>query len=106
MNCLDEGIDIPATKTAIIMASSGNPRQYVQRRGRVLRKYEGKKLAYIYDFIVLPPQSMETSQISEIEKNIIKKELSRVSEFLSTAENKLEVLNTVSDIMYVYGVYE
>lgn len=105
MNCLDEGIDVPATKTAIIMASSGNPRQYVQRRGRVLRKFPGKELAYIYDFIVLPPSNLQTSQITEVEKRILKTELTRVREFLSTAENKLEILNNLSDIMSIYEVY-
>jgi len=105
MNCLVEGIDVPATRTAIIMASTGNPRQYVQRRGRVLRKFEGKTKAYIYDFIVIPPSSLSSRLISEIERSIIRKELERVSDFLETADNKLEVINKLSNTMLDYGVY-
>ena len=56
IKCLDEGVDIPATRTAILMASTSNPREFVQRRGRVLRKHEDKKQAVIYDFLVLPPK--------------------------------------------------
>src|SRR5690625_326549 len=51
---LDEGVDVPACKTAFLLASTKNRRQYVQRRGRVLRKFEGKDVANIYDFITLP----------------------------------------------------
>jgi superfamily II DNA or RNA helicase len=105
MNCLDEGIDVPATKTAIIMASTGNPRQYVQRRGRVLRKSEGKEMAYIYDFIVIPPKDLPLSLISKAERSIIKRELKRVGDFLETADNKLEIINYLSDTMSDYGVY-
>ena len=54
IRCLDEGVNIPSIKTAFIMASSTNPKEYVQRRGRVLRLFKGKKFAVIYDFITLP----------------------------------------------------
>lgn len=54
IRCLDEGIDIPSVDTALILASSKNPREYVQRRGRVLRKYEGKSVATIHDVLVTP----------------------------------------------------
>lgn len=105
MNCLDEGIDVPATRTAIIMASTGNPRQYVQRRGRVLRKFEGKDKATIYDFIVLPPEVLQSRLISKVERSIIRKELERVSDFLDTADNKAQIINKLSDVMFKYGVY-
>ncbi|BCL38345.1 DNA phosphorothioation system restriction enzyme [Nostoc sp. MS1] len=55
IRCLDEGVDIPAIQTAVILSSSGNPRQFIQRRGRVLRPHPDKKRATIYDMIVLPP---------------------------------------------------
>jgi len=55
IKCLDEGVDIPSTRIAFILASSTNPREFVQRRGRILRKSEGKGRAIIYDFLVVPP---------------------------------------------------
>lgn len=54
IRCLDEGVDIPSVTHALILASSKNPREYIQRRGRVLRRAEGKSVAHIYDLIVLP----------------------------------------------------
>lgn len=54
IRCLDEGVDIPAISHALILASSQNPRQFIQRRGRVLRKWPGKQLAVIHDAIVVP----------------------------------------------------
>ena len=54
IKCLDEGVNIPSIKTAFILASSTNPKEYIQRRGRVLRKFPGKDYAVIFDFITLP----------------------------------------------------
>lgn len=51
MKCLDEGVDVPRAETAIFCSSTGNPRQYIQRRGRILRKCEGKEVATIYDLV-------------------------------------------------------
>lgn len=105
VKCLDEGVDVPSTKVAIILASSTNPREYVQRRGRVLRKYPGKDLATIYDFIVLPPEKIKESVLFKLEQNILKKELNRTQEFLETASNKNFILKKLSDIMLKYSVY-
>ena len=65
VRCLDEGVDIPSAETAMIMASSGNPKQYIQRRGRVLRqsKKTGKSKAMIYDILVKPPVLESRSSI-------------------------------------------
>lgn len=91
IRCLDEGVDIPATRTAYILASTSNPRQYVQRRGRILRKYEGKKYAVIHDFITIPDTQRHPEMLSddqyEIERTLIRKELERVSMFAETARN-------------------
>jgi superfamily II DNA or RNA helicase len=84
IKCLDEGVDIPAVSHAFILASSQNPRQFIQRRGRVLRKSAEKNLAVIHDAIVVPidPQS-ESEQIS-----LLKAELIRALEFANSALNK------------------
>ncbi|MBW5811523.1 DEAD/DEAH box helicase family protein [Yersinia kristensenii] len=84
IKCLDEGIDIPAVSHAFILASSQNPRQFIQRRGRVLRKSPGKDLAVIHDAIVVPlDQESESEQIS-----LLKAELIRALEFADSALNK------------------
>ena len=83
---LDEGIDIPSIKTAVILASSVRRRQFVQRRGRVLRKNGDKEFAYIYDFIILPPSSF-----GKLGKSIMDKELARLNQMGADAENKSEI---------------
>ena len=91
---LDEGIDIPAIETAIILASSANRRQFVQRRGRVLRKSEDEnKLAVIYDFIILPaPYKGEEG------KGLVHKELERMEEMSEGAINEEEIYNLIKEI--------
>lgn len=84
MKCLDEGVDVPAAKTAILMASDSNPRQHIQRRGRILRKSPGKEKAIIHDMVVLPKYD---PNLSEAEKSLIKKELERFKEFMNLADN-------------------
>jgi len=96
MKILDEGVDIPVTKNAIFCASTGNPRQYIQRRGRVLRKSEGKNYANIYDIIVAPQESFIESlpqDLKDMEIRIFQNELRRVANFLYAAENRHQVLN-------------
>lgn len=97
MKCLDEGVDIPEVENAVILASSTNEKQYIQRRGRILRKKnkEDKKIANIYDFIVIPQKF-----IHEIEKNIFKRELVRIKEFLSCAKNKNEIILNLLKFSY------
>ena len=68
MKCLDEGVDIPRAEHAIFCSSTGNPRQFVQRRGRVLRKCKGKEKARIWDLIVTPPNILDES--NKIERNL------------------------------------
>nr|WP_236690258.1 helicase-related protein [Photobacterium angustum] len=97
MKVLDEGIDVPVCKSAFILASTRNPRQYVQRRGRVLRKSKGKSEALIVDFIVLP---MAGSR-SNFSQNLRKAELERINDFKLTALNSKEV----EEIAIKLGVY-
>ena len=65
IRCLDEGIDIPSIKTALLLSNGDNFREFVQRRGRILRHFDGKEFADIYDLILLP--SADTPGIAEIE---------------------------------------
>lgn len=84
IKCLDEGVDIPTVTHALILASSQNPRQFIQRRGRVLRKAPEKYLAYIHDAIVVPvSMDDEPEQLS-----LLKSELLRAIEFSNSALNK------------------
>ncbi|MFW5987824.1 MAG: DEAD/DEAH box helicase family protein [bacterium] len=96
MHCLDEGVDIPPAKRAILLASSGNPREYIQRIGRVLRRHQKKSLAYIYDIIIRPGLFFNKS-IFNIEKKIFLKELKRSKELARIASNKVEAINKIED---------
>lgn len=90
MKCLDEGVDIPRAEYAIFCSSTGNPRQFVQRRGRVLRKCKGKEKATIWDLVVLPPEVSEAS--SEADKNLFISEVKRIVNFAALADNQIDVL--------------
>ena len=90
MKCLDEGVDVPSARTAIIMSSTSNPREYIQRRGRILRRHKNKDLAIIYDMIV----TMSDKQIRrlssyerDLELQIMEKEAMRYREFARDAQN-------------------
>lgn len=101
IKCLDEGVDIPNTKTAFILASSTNPREFVQRRGRVLRLSYGKKFADIYDFVVIPPSihnDVLNTEGFSIERKLFKRELKRINEFANVALNSGEALAQVRNI--------
>lgn len=97
MKVLDEGIDVPVCRSAFILASTRNPRQYVQRRGRVLRKSEGKSEALIVDFVVLPSQGV----INNTSQNLRRAELKRIDDFKLTALNPNEVDKRVIEL----GIY-
>jgi superfamily II DNA or RNA helicase len=90
IRCLDEGVDVPATETAFMLASSTNPRQFVQRRGRILRPHESKEYATIHDFVVRPPPAVVTDENDpafQIERNLVRRELDRVATFVDGAKN-------------------
>lgn len=84
IKCLDEGIDIPETSHALILASSQNPREYIQRRGRILRKSKKKRIAYLYDAIVVPDNLMETDNNTKI----VETEINRAIQFGLWSEDK------------------
>ncbi len=100
MKCLDEGVDVPSARLGVILASSGSPREYIQRRGRLLRRSPGKKKAVIYDLVVVPdPSVMTDDRLRRIEHDIWKKELSRVEEFGSCADNALDVHTWILELL-------
>ena len=105
MKVLDEGIDIPSAKTAIILASSGNPRQFIQRRGRILRKSDKthKPYAHIYDFIVVPNYLSTDPKTRDIEIRIFNNELRRIEEFCSLSMNRQNTDEIVSRIRDEYN---
>ncbi|WP_414574734.1 DNA phosphorothioation system restriction enzyme [Anabaena sp. CCY 9402-a] len=104
IRCLDEGVDIPAIKTAVILSSSGNPRQFIQRRGRVLRPHPHKERATIFDMIVLPPD-LDRETI-EVERNLLRKELRRFVEFADLADNAGEARIKLLTLQKRYGLLD
>ena len=107
MKCLDQGVDVPATKNAIIMASTGNPKQFIQRRGRILRKYPGKEKASIYDIIVVPTLNGKLDPDTlKLERRILRRELRRYNEFASLALNSTHALNVIAPIKRKYFIRE
>lgn len=92
ISCLDEGIDIPSAETAILMASSTNPREYIQRIGRVIRQAPNKGQAHIFDFIIEPTwDQLYDPELIQFEKKIFSKELCRVSDMAENALNNVDV---------------
>lgn len=89
MKCLDEGVDIPRAETAIFCSSTGNPRQFIQRRGRILRKHPAKSYAVIHDLVVIPDYESEFNEVDtfNLERQLIKNELERVMYFASLSKN-------------------
>lgn len=105
INCLDEGIDIPSTKMAIILASSGNPKQYIQRRGRILRPSKNKDKAILHDILVIPSLLWSTDDIAfKLEKKIVEKELKRHLEMASIALNKDESIKNINFIKELFHI--
>ena len=102
MKCLDEGVDVPRSELAIFCASTGNPRQFIQRRGRVLRTHPEKTFAVIHDLVVVP--NIDDESTFEMEKNMIKKELERVVDFSNLAINKIDTYNELRPILNHYNL--
>ena len=89
MKCLDEGVDVPRAEIGIFLSSTGNPRQFIQRRGRLLRLHPDKEKAKIYDIIVSPDfhSRYYDRSLFDTERNLVEKELVRVAHFAKLADN-------------------
>ena len=103
MKCLDEGVDVPRSELAIFCASTGNPRQFIQRRGRVLRTHKDKKYSYIHDLVVVP-KVMPGTQSYRVEQSLLAGELKRVYDFSSMSENPSQAQMELIDVMNYYGL--
>lgn len=105
IRCLDEGVNIPSIDKAIILASSTNPKEYIQRRGRVLRTNSGKSFAIIYDFVTLPRNLNDITAMTDLTYDIglIKRELTRVKDFASLSLNEYQSEKIIDEIEGVYG---
>lgn len=101
MKCLDEGVDVPRSELAIFCASTGNPRQFIQRRGRILRKHEDKHMAIIHDLVVAPAID-STSESYNMERNLLKNELLRVRNFATLSENADYAYGELEEIIEYY----
>lgn len=101
MKCLDEGVDVPRTEQAIFCSSTGNPRQFIQRRGRILRKHRDKMFAKIFDLVVIPMVAYNSPNF-ESEKKLVQKELERVVHFAYMAINKYEAVEGLKKICEYY----
>ena len=106
MKCLDEGVDVPSTQTAYILASSSNPKEFIQRRGRILRKSFGKKHAEIHDLIAVPPLEYRQypSASFDTERKIVERELKRFSEFAGTALNQFRSREKIWELAKDYNL--
>ena len=104
IKCLDEGVDVPSTQRAFFLANSTNPREFVQRRGRVLRKSPGKDYAYLYDFIVVPPEVIDPD-LFEMNKSIIKKELSRFFLFSQNSLNRFRGQEKIWELAKKFNIF-
>jgi superfamily II DNA or RNA helicase len=99
VKCLDEGVDIPACDSAILVASSKSTREFIQRRGRVLRKHEGKITSEIHDILVLPFTALEEAYgLTGSEYEAVSAEFRRVEEFARAADNRDEILKYLSNV--------
>jgi superfamily II DNA or RNA helicase len=106
MKCLDEGVDIPRAESAIFCSSTGNPRQFIQRRGRILRTHPAKNHAVIHDLVVLPDYETEIEgcETYDLEKGLVRKELERVMYFASLSKNPFFTEDIFKDVCNHYNL--
>lgn len=103
MKCLDEGVDVPRSELAIFCASTGNPRQFIQRRGRILRTHPDKYMAEIHDLVVAP-EICDSEDTYNMERNMLANELKRVYNFASLSENLDDTIREMEDILNYYNL--
>jgi superfamily II DNA or RNA helicase len=103
IHCLDEGLDIPSTRTAYFLSSTTNPKEFIQRRGRILRRFEGKTCADVYDFVVVPDiQKAHLRRDSDL--SLLRREMPRFVEFAASANNEFEARSVIREIVNAFQV--
>ena len=103
MKCLDEGVDVPRSELAIFCASTGNPRQFIQRRGRILRNHPDKHKAVIHDLVVAPVVS-SSDECFAMEQSLLRNELKRVRDFATMSENADFAYTELEEVLSYYGL--
>lgn len=103
MKCLDEGVDIPEARVGIILASTQNPRQFVQRRGRILRRADHKVVADIHDVLVVPPGGHE---LLDSDRTLLGNELSRAFELADAATNRTDAIHSIRTMAIAAGLLD
>jgi len=110
IRCLDEGVDVPSTQVAFLLASSSNPREFIQRRGRILRKAPGKPYAVIHDMITVPSLSYharaQSPEAFNVERKIVKRELARFREFADSSKNPFEATEVIWSVAKAYNLLD
>lgn len=104
MRCLDEGVDIPDARTGYLLASSSNPRQFIQRRGRLLRRAPGKDFAEILDYLAVPPSGTPVN--FDVERALLARELQRANEFGKLSENYEATLEALRPLKERYQLMD
>ena len=103
MKCLDEGVDVPRSELAVFCASTGNPRQFIQRRGRILRNHPDKHKAEIHDLVVAPVVN-STDECFSMEQSLLRNELKRVRDFATMSENADYALRELDEVLSYYNL--
>ncbi len=103
IHCLDEGVDIPSTRRAYFLSSTTNPREFIQRRGRILRKFKSKVLADVYDFVVVP-EIQDAHLRRDVDLGLLRREMPRFAEFSSCAENQYEARAVIRELLNAFQV--
>jgi superfamily II DNA or RNA helicase len=102
IKCLDEGVDVPSTRTAIILSNTNNPKEWIQRRGRVLRVTNDKNFAIIYDFMVLPPDGFD-KEYSNYSKKLIESQFERLTEMAEKSKNYDDGISKIYKLKLKYN---
>jgi superfamily II DNA or RNA helicase len=104
MKMLDEGVDVPRAEIGIFASSTGNPRQFIQRRGRLLRKHKDKTYSTIYDMVVIPKLNSNNNELFSIEKSLVQNELTRVAYFSSLSLNFYDSKEALEEVCRKYNL--
>nr|WP_237421217.1 DEAD/DEAH box helicase family protein [Flavobacterium sp. Sd200] len=104
MKMLDEGVDVPRAEVGIFASSTGNPRQFIQRRGRLLRKHKDKTYATIFDMVVVPRVNDNNVELFNMERSMVNNELRRVGYFASLAMNFYDSKDALDQVCAKYDL--